>query len=307
MRPNLSTNTRSDRSFRLFRLFDIDVRLHWLWFLVAIWQFQNRGYQSPVFGAIEYLALFGMVLMHEFGHALACRQVGGEAHEIVLWPLGGVAYVSPPPRPGALLWAIAAGPLVNVALIPVIYLVGHGVDALNLAALPEDGYRLLGHLSVINYALLIFNLLPIYPLDGGQILRALLWYWLGEARSLKVASILGLVGAAGLVAVAIWAQSLWIGVIALYMGVRCWSSFKMAGALSIRESAPKRTGFACPACNASPAEGAWWVCSACGLQFDTFEHNAVCPNCGTLHSLTGCRTCRAQNPFEAWRSPEPLL
>ena len=49
-------------------------------------------------------------MLHEFGHALACRQVGGQADLIVLWPLGGVAYVNPPPRPGALLWSIAAGP-----------------------------------------------------------------------------------------------------------------------------------------------------------------------------------------------------
>ena len=48
-----------------------------------------------------YLALFSIVLLHEFGHALACRQVGGKADQIVLWPLGGVAYVAPPPRPGA--------------------------------------------------------------------------------------------------------------------------------------------------------------------------------------------------------------
>ena len=57
--------------------------------------------------------------MHEFGHALACRQVGGKANQIMLWPLGGVAYVSPPQRPGAMLWSIAAGPLVNVVLVPV--------------------------------------------------------------------------------------------------------------------------------------------------------------------------------------------
>ena len=59
------------------------------------------------------------MLLHEFGHALACRQVGGVANRIVLWPLGGIAYVNPPPRPGAVLWSIAAGPLVNVALVPI--------------------------------------------------------------------------------------------------------------------------------------------------------------------------------------------
>ena len=67
---------------------------------------------------LECLALFLIVLMHEFGHQLACRQVGGQTHDIMLWPLGGVAYVSPPQRPGAQLWSIAAGPLVNVALFP---------------------------------------------------------------------------------------------------------------------------------------------------------------------------------------------
>src|SRR5947208_16813733 len=109
-------------SFRLFRLAGIDVFLHWSWFAVAVFEIQDRAkqYSSLSWNALEYVGLFLIVLMHEFGHALACRQVGGQANQIVLWPLGGVAYVSPPPRPGATLWSIAAGPLVNVALVPVL-------------------------------------------------------------------------------------------------------------------------------------------------------------------------------------------
>src|SRR5262245_5316336 len=108
-------------SFRLFRFSGIDVFVHWSWFVVAVFEinFRRNHYASPAWNAAEYLALFGIVLLHEFGHALACRQVGGQANRIVLWPLGGVAFVSPPPRPGALLWSIAAGPLVNVILLPV--------------------------------------------------------------------------------------------------------------------------------------------------------------------------------------------
>ena len=108
-------------SFRLFRLWGIDVYLHWTWFLVAMYQIQNRPneYTTPIWKVVEYLTLFAIVLMHEFGHSLACRQVGGDANRIVLWPLGGVAYVDPPPRPGAHLWSIVAGPLVNVVLVPV--------------------------------------------------------------------------------------------------------------------------------------------------------------------------------------------
>src|SRR5438128_9327079 len=107
-------------SIRLFRLFGIDVYLHWSWFIVALIQLQLR-HGSMGLNVLVYLTLFVIVLMHEFGHALACRQVGGTANQIVLWPLGGVAYVDPPPRPGAVLWSIAAGPLVNVVLIPVTF------------------------------------------------------------------------------------------------------------------------------------------------------------------------------------------
>src|SRR6266436_5924548 len=108
-------------SLRLFRVAGIDLFLHWSWFLVAFYGISTRAkdYSSLVWPVLDYLTLFAIVLLHEFGHALACRQVGGKANQIVLWPLGGVAYVSPPPRPGATLWSIAAGPLVNVALLPV--------------------------------------------------------------------------------------------------------------------------------------------------------------------------------------------
>src|SRR3990170_5114719 len=97
-------------SIRLFQLWGIDVYLHWSWFIVAFYSISTRlpNYVSPLWAALEYLALFLIVLMHEFGHALACRQVGGTADQIVLWPLGGVAYVAPPARPGANLWSIVA-------------------------------------------------------------------------------------------------------------------------------------------------------------------------------------------------------
>src|SRR5437667_156846 len=109
-------------SFHLFRFAGIDIYLHWSWFLAVYFLSQLRlgHYSSWTWNVAEYLSLFLIVLMHECGHALACRQVGGHADQIVLWPLGGVAYVDPPPRPGATLWTIAAGPLVNVVLMPLL-------------------------------------------------------------------------------------------------------------------------------------------------------------------------------------------
>src|SRR5215468_1482369 len=139
---------------RLFGLFGIDVFLHWSWAVVAAVEISTRknAYSSQVWNVAEYLALFAVVLMHEFGHALACRSVGGKAERIILWPLGGVAFVSPPPRPGAVLWSIAAGPLVNVVLVPVtvgLYLfLGSGMDA------HGDASRFAGALAAINLGLL---------------------------------------------------------------------------------------------------------------------------------------------------------
>jgi len=94
-------------SIRLFRFAGIDVFLHWSWFLVAAFEIKGGmgDYSSLTWNVLEYLSLFLIVMLHEFGHSLACRQVGGQANQIVLWPLGGVAYVNPPQRPGATLGA----------------------------------------------------------------------------------------------------------------------------------------------------------------------------------------------------------
>src|SRR5712692_5100165 len=157
-------------SIRLFHFAGIDLFLHWSWFLVAVFEINGRTrmYSSLTWNVLEYLALFLIVMLHEFGHALACRQVGRHANQIVLWPLGGVAYVDPPPRPGATLWSIAAGPLVNVALVPVLAILVWLSRSSGWAEGMPNAQRFLLAVQFINMCLLIFNLLPIYPLDGGQ-------------------------------------------------------------------------------------------------------------------------------------------
>ena len=230
----------SQGSFRLFRLAGIDVFLHWSWFVVAAYEISARGrrYPSIAWNVAEYLALFLIVTLHEFGHALACRQVGGTANKIVLWPLGGVAYVDPPPRPAATLWSIAAGPLVNVVLLGLSYALTIWAWHSGWRLAVPHAYKLVWALCFMNLGLLIFNLLPIYPLDGGQILRSLLWFVLGRARSLKVVAVLGLLGAAGLIAVAFLLHSFWLGVISLYMVMTCWNGIQHAQILSRLESSP---------------------------------------------------------------------
>ena len=289
-------------SFHLFRLAGIDVHLHWSWFLVAIYQISSRPdyYSSPVWKVLEYLALFVIVLMHEFGHALACRQVGGSSDQIVLWPLGGVAYVNAPQRPGATLWSIAAGPLVNVALVPVFLGLWWLDHANNWAHQLPDFHVFLHSLMVINAVLLIFNLLPVYPLDGGQILRSLLWYPLGKARSLQVATVIGFLGGAALVGLAVWDRSFWFVVLAAFLLMNCWSSFKHSRSLLKIARLARRDGFHCPECRSAPPVGTYWGCGQCGKGFDMFEAAGVCPHCGTIHEKAICVDCGCQTPVAAW-------
>lgn len=206
-------------SIRLFRLAGIEVFLHWSWFLVAIYEVQvwRSMFSSPIWAVLLYLGLFVLVTMHEFGHALACRQVGGRAERIVLWPLGGIAFVSPPPRAGAMLWSIAAGPMVNLLLLPILTYAQHAAGRAGWVNTNVDAYLVLLWLWRINLMLLLFNLLPIYPLDGGQIVRALLWFPLGQIRSLFIATGIGFVGGGALLLWAFSQQSIWIGIMALFL------------------------------------------------------------------------------------------
>ncbi len=295
----------SQGSIRLFRAAGITVFLHWSWFLVAAFEInaRSRSYSSLVWNVAEYLALFLIVLLHEFGHSLACRQVGGNANRIVLWPLGGVAYVDPPPRPGATLWSIAAGPLVNVALTPILIGLIMASTALGWRYGSGDVHKFLVAVLWVNVVLFAFNILPIYPLDGGQILRSLLWFVLGRARSLMVATVLGFIGVVLFVAAAIWGRSLWFGALAAFMLMNCWAGLQQARVLLRLAKLPRRHGFACPRCNTAPPVGAYWRCAQCGRPFDTFQTQAVCPNCASHFPVTMCLDCRGIYPISEWAAP----
>jgi Zn-dependent protease len=291
-------------SFRLFRFAGVDVYLHWSWFLVAVYGISIRAgrYSSMVWPVLEYLALFLIVLMHEFGHALACRQVGGQANQIVLWPLGGVAYVAPPQRPGATLWSIAAGPLVNVALAPILGLVWLlGRNAGWGEAMP-NAYAFIRTVLIMNCVLLCFNLLPVYPLDGGQILQSLLWFLFGRARSLMVTTVIGFVGVAGLIVLAILGRDVWFGILCVFILMNCWRGLLQARVLAKIAKLPRQAGFACPSCRQPPIIGPLWRCDNCQQPFDTFATHAVCPHCSAPSPVTRCPECGTGHPLSEWVS-----
>jgi Zn-dependent protease len=288
-------------SIKLFRLFGIDVYVHWAWFIAFLY-FTSRPHQYSNYGwnALEILGLFLIVLIHEFGHQLACRQVGGTTHNIVLWPLGGVAYVNPPQRPGAQLWSIAAGPLVNVILIPIFAALVAISSHLGWYDTHLDAYELCHSIWIINIVLLVFNLIPIYPLDGGQILRSLLWFLFGRANSLLAASVIGFIGVAGLMLFAIFSGNTWLIIMAVFISLNCWGGLKQARALAKIAKIPRREGFACPSCKTAPPLGALWRCGKCGNAFDTFLTQGTCPHCGTQFPSTQCLDCGISRPIGEW-------
>lgn len=302
-------------SFRLFRAWGIDVYLHWTWFAVAFLMISDRReleYSAPAWKVVEYVSIFAIVLMHEFGHALACRSVGGVAERIVLWPLGGIAYVAPPARPGAFLWSIAAGPLVNLVLVlPTagMWLLG---SSLGWKASWPDVYLYLQLITVMNLLLLVFNLIPIYPLDGGQILFALLWYGMGRWHSLALVSLVGMVFGGATVAfcfalVVVFSRvegvaglALILGLISAFVTLRSYVSFQIARSALALEALPRHGTAACPACRTAPPRGPFWVCDECQTRFDVFDHKGHCPGCGAWHLDQVCPHCQERNHIDRW-------
>jgi Zn-dependent protease len=296
-------------SFRLFKLFGIDVFLHWSWFLLAFYIYGIQGSKDNTLSmtllVLIYLTLFLIVLLHEFGHALACRSVGGQANQIVLWPLGGVAYVSPPQRPGAVLWSIFAGPLVNIILVPILSIIWWIAAAAGWEDAMPAVYTYVYVMWLVNLVLLIFNMLPIYPLDGGKILYALLWFVLGRARSLFVATILGLIGIAGLFAFAIWTQSPLRIAVCVFIFLNCIQGLLQAREMLRMAKAPRNESYHCPLCQAAPPAGDFWTCAQCRKKFDLFANRMTCPNCQTQYGGTICYNCGMGSRLSEWAQATP--
>jgi len=197
-------------SFHLARIAGIDVRIHATFLLLLAWfgfVYYAEGGQAAMFAGLSFIILlFVCVVLHEFGHALAARAYGINTPDITLLPIGGVARLERmPDKPWQELVVALAGPAVNVVIAFALYIViGRFFHAAELGQIAEGGGDLLTRLLAINVILVVFNLLPAFPMDGGRVLRALLATRMKHARATRVAASVGqvmavLLGVLGLV------------------------------------------------------------------------------------------------------------
>ena len=185
-------------SLKLGSFAGIRVYLHWTFVLLLGWILfshlgQGHAWAEARRGVGFITALFGCVLLHEFGHALTAKRYGIRTRDITLLPIGGIARLERlPENPRHELWVTLAGPAVNVVIAGVLFAVLYFIYPVNEfshARLLEGNF--LVRLMWVNVFLGAFNLLPAFPMDGGRVLRALLSMRLGRAKATRLAASIG--------------------------------------------------------------------------------------------------------------------
>jgi stage IV sporulation protein FB len=178
------------------RVAGTEIKVHLTFFiLVAFWGmagYQQAGPPGAVAACLLLFALFACVLLHEFGHILMAGRFGVRTPDVILLPIGGVARLERiPDEPKQELLIALAGPAVTLAIVLVLYaLLALGGDAPRLGGLDPDG-PFIETLMRVNLYLLVFNLFPAFPMDGGRVLRALLASRMGLVRGTRIAARLG--------------------------------------------------------------------------------------------------------------------
>jgi Zn-dependent protease len=183
-------------SIKLFTLGGTAVRMHLTFLLLLAWiaavQWMRGTAQDAVYGVLFILVLFACVVLHEFGHIWAARRYGIRTPDVTLLPIGGVASMERmPEKPGQEIVVALAGPAVNavIALVLIVVL-GLRLDPTQMSV-ETLHTSFWAQVAVANVILLVFNLVPAFPMDGGRVLRALLAIWLGFGPATKVAARIG--------------------------------------------------------------------------------------------------------------------
>jgi Zn-dependent protease len=179
-------------SIKLGRIAGIDLYLHSTFLLLLAFVGLMYGGLDAI---LSVIAVFGCVLLHEFGHALTAKAYGIGTEDITLYPIGGVARLQRMPRaPSAELLITLAGPAVNVAIATTLGLllwISNAASLDSYGPVDEWGRQFVFNLLWINVFLAGFNMIPAFPMDGGRIFRALLSNWIGRLRATEIAAGVG--------------------------------------------------------------------------------------------------------------------
>lgn len=172
------------------------VRVHLTFFLLLAWigvsAWQQGGIPAARDSILFIVLIFACVVLHEFGHIVMARRFGIETPDVILLPIGGVARMPRMPEKPAQELAVAiAGPMVNVVIAFLIFLLIGTIQSDSLAHIDDPRVSLLARLAAVNVFLVLFNMIPAFPMDGGRVLHAFLAMKLGNARATQVAASLG--------------------------------------------------------------------------------------------------------------------
>ena len=194
------------------RAFGIRIRVHFTFFLLLLWIVVEAravaGWGAALWGVAFIVATFTCVVLHELGHSVVAQRFGVKVGSITLLPIGGVAALrSIPQKPAHEMAITVAGPLVNVVIFAALYVVAVWVPfdvpyypgLMTLPELPLGVGELIGALLLVNKWMVVFNMIPAYPMDGGRLFRAVLAKWLPYTRATAVAATVGQVFSLGFV------------------------------------------------------------------------------------------------------------
>src|SRR4051794_17110625 len=188
-------------SIPIARIAGTVVRVHITFLLFLIWiagtHWRLGGQAAALDGVIFIVLLFACVVAHEFRHILAARRYGIRTPDVTLWPIGGVASLERiPDKPSEELVVALAGPAVNVVIAFVLILsLGISVDSAAMTELENPRAGMLARLAAANIFLVVFNMIPAFPMDGGRVLRALIAMRRSHAEATRIAGRIGQVAA----------------------------------------------------------------------------------------------------------------
>ncbi len=227
-------------SWRIGRIFGVGVYMHWTFLLLLAYigmahLFQNGSVLQALVGVATILLLFGIVLLHELGHSLMARHFGIGTEDITLLPIGGLARLERMPEDPKQEFLVAlAGPAVNVVLAVVFFaaLLLQGPLSESLHAPRLVGDNLFLWLTLVNVSLVVFNMLPAFPMDGGRILRALLATRMPHARATRIAANVGQAMALAFGLFGLFSQNYMLLFIAMFVWLGAEGESSMAQARS---------------------------------------------------------------------------